>query len=91
MKNRNGQIVALAFLGVGAAAVLGGCVTAQEPVPAASASTVVVSSSSPVQRVYTYPQGRYELRGGGTAASPYYLVWIPAGVTVVPPAPPLPR
>jgi hypothetical protein len=46
----------------------------------------------PVQPVYTYPQGRYELRGHGTAASPYYWVWIPAGaqVQVIPPAPPLP-
>jgi len=89
MKNRKGQIVAVALLGVGAASALGGCVTAQEPVPAAGSSTVVVSSASPTQRVYTYREGRYELRGEGTAASPYYWVWIPAGTTVttVPPPP----
>lgn len=89
MKNRNGQIAALAFLGLGTAA-LGGCVTAQEPVPTVSSSTVVVSSAAPVQRAYTYREGRYELRGDGTTASPYYWVWIPAGATVATvPAPPV--
>jgi len=93
MKNGNGQIVALAFLGLGAAVALGGCVAATEPVPTASSSTVVVSSSSPAQRIYTYPEGRYELRGEGTTASPYYWVWIPTGtvVTTVPALPPLVR
>lgn len=93
MKNRNGQIVALAVLGLGTAVALGGCVAATEPVPTAGSSTVVVSSAAPVQRVYTYPEGRYELRGEGTAASPYYWVWIPTGtaVTTVPVLPPLVR
>ncbi len=44
----------------------------------------------PGPRVYTYPEGRYELRGEGTATSPYYWVWIPTGVQSIPPAPPLP-
>ena len=33
-----------------------------------------------------YPEGRYELRGDGNAASPYHWVWIPTGAT--PPNPP---
>jgi hypothetical protein len=40
---------------------------------------------SPAERVMTYPEGRYELRGDGRT-TPYYWVWIPAGAT--PPAPP---
>jgi hypothetical protein len=35
------------------------------------------------QRVVTHAGGRYELRGEGTATSPYYWVWIPTGATVV--------
>jgi hypothetical protein len=35
------------------------------------------------QRVVTHPGGRYELRGEGTARSPFYWVWIPSGATVV--------
>jgi hypothetical protein len=38
--------------------------------------------------VYTYPEGRYELRGDGTANGPYYWVWIPAGTVSQPPPPP---
>jgi hypothetical protein len=71
---------------------LAGCVysrevTREKPVP----SNVVVSTQ-PVQHVYTYPDGRYELHGDGTASSPYYWVWIPSGVQSVPapPPPPLP-
>ncbi len=47
----------------------------------------------PTQRVYTYAEGRYELRGDGTSASPYYWVWVPNGGQNVtpPPLPPLPR
>ena len=33
-------------------------------------------------------EGRYQLYGEGTTASPYYWVWVPAGTTVVPPPPP---
>ena len=86
-----------------AAAVLGGCTTYQEPrtypaasgpvmVPSASPTTVVVPPASTPNRV-AYPQGAYELRGHGTPGSPYYWVWIPAGVQapMIPPPPPLPR
>jgi hypothetical protein len=42
------------------------------------------------QRVVTHPNGRYELRGEGTAQSPYYWVWIPSGAPVATvPAPPM--
>ncbi len=54
----------------------------------AQATSVVVLQ--PSQRVYTSPEGRYELRGDGTASSPYYWVWIPTGVQAVPAPPPLP-
>jgi hypothetical protein len=94
MKNRKSQIVAMALLGVGAVSALGGCVAAREPVPATAGSpTVVISSGAPAQRVYTYREGRYELRGEGTSASPYYWVWIPAGATVttLPPPPVVPH
>jgi hypothetical protein len=47
----------------------------------------------PAQRTVTYPEGRYELRGDGTAASPYFWVWLPAGTQpgTIPPPPPLQR
>ena len=73
--------------------ILGGCAYPADPVvPAASPSstTVIVQPASTVQRVYTYPEGRYQLYGNGTAETPYYWVWMPAGVTA-PPPPPLPR
>jgi hypothetical protein len=77
--------------------LLGGCASRKEtvvvpapgPVVAAPAPAPVVVA--PNQRVVTYPDGRWELRGGGTASSPYYWVWIPAGATTVPNPPPLPR
>jgi len=50
-------------------------------------NAVVVQSP---RRMYTYPEGRYELQGNGTASSPYYWVWIPEGARSVPPPPPLP-
>lgn len=72
---------------------LAGCVysrevTKEKPVP----SSVVVAPQQPVQHVYAYSDGRYELHGDGTAISPYYWVWIPSGVQSVPapPPPPLP-
>jgi hypothetical protein len=68
---------------VAGAALLGGCATRTETVPAATPSTTV-------QRVYTYPEGRYQLYGEGTAQSPYYWVWIPGGANP-PVPPPLPR
>lgn len=46
-------------------------------------SVVVVQ---PIQSGYTDPQGRYELRGEGTATSPHYWVWIPAGAVSYAPA-----
>ena len=63
----------------------------KETVRPAPSSAVVVSP--PMERVYTYSDGRYELHGDGTAKSPYYWVWIPTGVQVAhtpPPLPPLP-
>lgn len=73
------------------AALLGGCVYRREvAVPVSSApATVVVTQPAPASRVVTYPEGRDELYGEGTAASPYYWVWIPTGATPKPPA--LPR
>ncbi len=84
MKNR---LFAAAVLALGGAAALGGCAY-HEPavVPAASPTVVVAPVTS--ERVVTYPEGRYELLGDGTVASPYYWVWIPRGAT--PPSPPPP-
>ncbi len=57
------------------------------------ASTPPAVVTQPQQRVYTYPEGRYELHGDGTTDHPYYWVWIPSGATTVPqpPLPPIPR
>ncbi len=73
---------------------LAGCMykrTETERVNTPPPNTVAVVR--PSQRVYTYSEGRYELRGDGTSASPYYWVWIPTGTQAVtpPPLPPLPR
>ena len=75
---------AAALIGV---TLLGGCVYRKETVPAAASppSTVVIT---PGERVVTYPEGRWELRGTGNGTNPYYWVWIPAGVN--PPSPPPP-
>ena len=78
---------------VASAVLLSGCVYRRETVPAASPTTttvVVPPASTSVQRVYTYPEGRYQLYGNGTADSPYYWVWVPTGA-VAPTPPPLPR
>ena len=82
---------AVLFVIVGAmvASTLGGCVYSREkervvPTPA----PVVVAPST--ERVVTYPGGRWQLYGDGTASAPYYWAWIPAGTTP-PPPPPLPR
>jgi hypothetical protein len=72
---------------LGAPAALGGC-SHREPAavaPGGPTGTVAPAGNS---RVVTYPEGRYELRGDGTAASPYVWVWIPAGAA--PPNPPPP-
>ncbi len=58
-----------------------------------ASNTVVVAqppAQQPRQRVYTYPQGRYELQGSGSTNDPYYWVWIPNGVQSVPTAPRVP-
>ena len=75
-------VTALALSGL---TVVAGCATTDERVttsppapPPAPTSTVVVR-----ERVVTHPTGRYELRGEGTPASPFYWAWIPAGATVV--------
>ena len=73
---------------------ISGCVYKEEKERVATTappSAVVVAQ--PGQRIYTYPEGRYELHGNGTSASPYYWVWIPAGSQAVPlpPLPPTPR
>jgi hypothetical protein len=82
------RLLATSLLLLGGAG-LGGCVS-HEPVPAASPATTVVVAPTANDRIVTYPEGRYELRGDGTTAAPYYWVWIPAGATP-PNPPPLPR
>jgi len=65
-----------------------GCFYSSKETEKVAQPAVVVQS--PTQRVYTFPEGRYELQGDGTERKPYYWVWIPAGVQSVPPAPPPP-
>ena len=69
------------------AAVLAGCAPNTTPVVGAPAAPVATSTSDP--RMVMYPAGRYQLIGDGTAASPYYWVWVPTGASAVP-APPIP-
>jgi hypothetical protein len=81
------QSFAASFLALSGATILSGCAY-REPavvVPAATPTVVVAPVTS--ERVVTYPEGRYELRGDGVA-TPYYWVWIPRGAT--PPSPPPP-
>jgi hypothetical protein len=84
MKNR---LFAASLLALSGATVLGGCAYPEPTVVPAASPTVVVAPVSN-ERVVTYPEGRYELRGDGTVGSPYYWVWIPKGPT--PPSPPPP-
>ncbi len=81
--------VALAAVLLVCTGVLTGCFsyTSKETTRATPGSTVVVHQP---QRVFTYPDGRYELHGDGTASTPYYWVWVPSGVQGVPNPPPLP-
>jgi len=80
------RAVALAGLVLITASFLSGCVYRKETTtPAASPATTVVVTQP--QRTVSYPEGRYELYGDGRT-TPYYWVWVPAGVT--PPAPPPP-
>ncbi len=96
------RTIAVTVAATSAAAILGGC-TYHEPrtvpaatvpittMPSASPTTVVVPPSNTPTRV-AYPEGAYELRGFGTATSPYYWVWVPNGAQapMLPPPPPLP-
>jgi hypothetical protein len=66
-----------------------GTLAGRVSVPAPPALPVVTAQRAG-QRVYSYPHGQYELHGDGTAANPYYWVWIPTGVTSVPASPPAP-
>lgn len=79
MKMLKGPVV-LATLGVIAAV--------GAPADHSYAQTPGVVVVQPNQSVYTYPEGRYELRGEGTSQSPYYWAWIPTGTQSVIPPPP---
>jgi hypothetical protein len=69
-------IACLAAVGL---TLLGGCATREERV-----ATTPPPAPPPVpERVVTHSTGRYELRGEGTTASPFYWVWIPTGATLV--------
>src|SRR5712691_10320299 len=60
--------------------LLGACVTSEPEVKAVAV---------PASQTVSYPGGQYKLYGSGTAASPYYWVWIPTGAVVsTPPVPP---
>jgi len=72
------------------ALTLGGCIyssTEKERVVTTPAPPVVAQSS---ERVVTHPEGRWQLHGDGTTATPHYWVWVPVG-SAPPPPPPLPR
>ena len=83
------RALVLALTTLAGGAMLGGCVYRRETVPAAAPATVIVAPTAS-ERVVTYPEGRYELRGDGTTQSPFVWVWIPTGATP-PNLPPLPR
>ena len=87
------RVLATSLLALSGVVALGGCVYREKVVPAASPSTAVIVTPAPADRIVTYPEGRYELRGDGTVNSPYYWVWIPTGTvsTSIPNPPPLPR
>lgn len=91
MKKRTSitPVAALTLTVLATGTLVGGCVYRRETVPAAAPTTVIVAPAAS-DRVVTYPEGRYELRGAGTAQSPYVWVWIPTGATA-PTPPPLPR
>jgi len=71
--------------------------TGSQAAPTPPASPVMIGGSARMvlgidQRIFTYPEGRYELHGEGTPTSPFYWAWIPAGTPTVslPPVPPFP-
>jgi hypothetical protein len=80
-------------VGVAAASLLAtGCVYRREvvnqPTPGSPPAVVVAPPSAPpAQRVVSYPEGRWELRGDASRSD---WVWIPEG-TNPPPPPPIPR
>ncbi len=75
--------------------VLSGCLVSERevatplpPPPPATTTVIVQPGTQAAQRVVTYADGRYELRGDGTTV-PYSWVWVPAGSPIsAPPAPP---
>ena len=70
------------------ALTLGGCIySSTEKERVVTAPPAVAQST---ERVVTYREGRWQLHGDGTSASPHYWVWVPAGSSP-PPPPPLPR
>jgi hypothetical protein len=72
------SVAGAAALAIG---LLGGCETAVTSAPPSA------PSAATAPRVVNYPNGRYELRGEGTAANPLYWVWVPATSPAVVPAP----
>ena len=68
--------------------LVGGCTTARVASPTPEPAALPASTITSDQRVVAYPHGRWLLYGDGSAASPYAWVWIPAGATPPPPAPP---
>jgi hypothetical protein len=87
MKN---QTLATSVLALSAAGVLGACAYPERATPVSTAPRTVIVTPAPSERIVRYPEGRYELHGDGTVASPYYWVWIPSGATP-PSPPPVPR
>jgi hypothetical protein len=85
------KLLATSMLMLTGAATLGGCASREGRAPAASPAIVApstIAAPTTAERVVSYPEGRYELRGEGTAIAPYYWVWIPTGAT--PPDPTAP-
>jgi hypothetical protein len=76
MKSRILRVVVPAIVVVG---LLGGC-TYQGP----EMRGAVLGADRTVE----YPNGRWQLNGDGSSASPYYYVWLPGGSTTYPPPPP---
>ncbi len=74
--------------------LLSGCIVSERevatapPPPPPTTATIIVQPATPAaQRIVTYAEGRYELRGDGTTV-PYYWVWVPPGLPVSAPPPP---
>jgi hypothetical protein len=89
-RRRNWRSVTRSALAVGTlivlAGLLAGCETA--PVSTGTGTSVAASTVPTDQRVVSYPTGRYELRGDGTAVAPYYWIWVPASAPATVAAPP---